>query len=110
MLGAIATLVVWLSACTSATGRDTAPRPQVETGSSAPAPAIDLMSFNIRYGTASDGVSAKAARLTGQTLSVACPRCESNNTECVSQFGSTPCKAAWRCRDCLEPFDYFKCI
>ena len=61
-------------------------------------------------GTASDGMSAKAARLSGQTLSVACPRCGSKNTERVSQFGSTPCKAAWRCRDCLEPFDYFKCI
>jgi ring-1,2-phenylacetyl-CoA epoxidase subunit PaaD len=62
-------------------------------------------------GTASDGMSAKAARLSGQSnLSVACPRCGSANTERVSQFGSTPCKAAWRCRDCLEPFDYFKCI
>ena len=62
-------------------------------------------------GTSSDGMSAKAARLSGQSnLSVACPRCGSANTERVSQFGSTPCKAAWRCRDCLEPFDYFKCI
>ena len=43
-------------------------------------------------------------------LVVACPRCGSNHTEEISQFGSTPCKAAWRCRDCLEPFDYFKCI
>ncbi len=39
-----------------------------------------------------------------------CPRCGSKNVEKVSQFGSTPCKAAWRCKDCLEPFDYFKCI
>jgi ring-1,2-phenylacetyl-CoA epoxidase subunit PaaD len=39
-----------------------------------------------------------------------CPRCGSHNVEKVSQFGSTPCKASWRCRDCLEPFDYFKCI
>ncbi|MBO6892724.1 MAG: phenylacetate-CoA oxygenase subunit PaaJ [Roseibium sp.] len=62
-------------------------------------------------GTASDGMSAKAARLSGQNaLTVACPRCGSANTERISQFGSTPCKAAWRCRDCLEPFDYFKCI
>ena len=42
--------------------------------------------------------------------SVACPRCESLQTERVSEFGSTPCKAAWRCRDCLEPFEYFKCL
>lgn len=49
-------------------------------------------------------------RLMGQgSLVVACPRCGSNNTEKISQFGSTPCKAAYRCRDCLEPFDYFKC-
>lgn len=39
-----------------------------------------------------------------------CPRCKSTNLEKISQFGSTPCKAQWRCTDCLEPFDYFKCI
>ncbi len=39
-----------------------------------------------------------------------CPLCKSSNVERLSQFGSTPCKAQWRCRDCLEPFDYFKCI
>ncbi len=41
---------------------------------------------------------------------VACPQCDSSNTEKVSEFGSTACKAAWRCRDCLEPFEYFKCL
>lgn len=39
-----------------------------------------------------------------------CPRCGSAKVEKLSQFGSTPCKAQWRCTDCLEPFDYFKCI
>ncbi len=39
-----------------------------------------------------------------------CPLCKSRNVEKISQFGSTPCKALWRCCDCLEPFDYFKCI
>ncbi|MFK7860791.1 MAG: 1,2-phenylacetyl-CoA epoxidase subunit PaaD [Granulosicoccus sp.] len=39
-----------------------------------------------------------------------CPQCKSGNVEKVSQFGSTPCKALWRCKSCLEPFDYFKCI
>ncbi len=39
-----------------------------------------------------------------------CPLCKSENVERISQFGSTPCKAQWRCRDCLEPFDYFKCL
>ena len=39
-----------------------------------------------------------------------CPQCGSNELTRVSQFGSTPCKAHWRCDSCLEPFDYFKCI
>ena len=39
-----------------------------------------------------------------------CPRCNGKDLERLSQFGSTPCKAQWRCRTCLEPFDYFKCI
>ena len=38
-----------------------------------------------------------------------CPRCGSIDTEEVSRFGSTPCKAQWRCKSCLEPFDRFKC-
>lgn len=40
----------------------------------------------------------------------ACPRCDSVDTERLSEFGSTPCKALHRCRACLEPFEYFKCI
>ena len=39
-----------------------------------------------------------------------CPQCKSLNVERISQFGSTPCKAQWRCQSCMEPFDYFKCI
>ena len=39
-----------------------------------------------------------------------CPRCQSTRVSRISQFGSTPCKAQWRCDDCLEPFDYFKCL
>lgn len=39
-----------------------------------------------------------------------CPHCGAGNIEKISQFGSTPCKAQWRCKSCLEPFDYFKCI
>ena len=38
-----------------------------------------------------------------------CPKCGSTDTEEVSRFGSTPCKAQWRCQACLEPFDRFKC-
>jgi ring-1,2-phenylacetyl-CoA epoxidase subunit PaaD len=40
---------------------------------------------------------------------VQCPRCGSYHTEMISQFGSTACKALYRCLDCKEPFDYFKC-
>lgn len=41
---------------------------------------------------------------------IACPRCGSTHTTKVSEFGSTACKAHYRCDDCAEPFDYFKCI
>ncbi len=41
---------------------------------------------------------------------IQCPRCGSNATLKVSEFGSTPCKAHYKCQDCLEPFDYFKCL
>ena len=41
-------------------------------------------------------------------LSVKCPRCHSLNTQELTRFGSTACKALYSCRDCLEPFDYFK--
>ena len=63
-------------------------------------------------GTAADGrLAGRVARLAGTSnLVIACPRCGSTRTEKVSQFGSTPCKASYRCTDCLEPFDYFKCI
>ena len=46
----------------------------------------------------------------GEAGEPACPRCGSADTELVSEFGSTPCKALHRCRACLEPFDCFKCI
>jgi ring-1,2-phenylacetyl-CoA epoxidase subunit PaaD len=40
---------------------------------------------------------------------ICCPRCNSYDTHLISQFGSTPCKALYRCNHCREPFDYFKC-
>lgn len=52
-----------------------------------------------------------SGRLTSRSPGgVSCPRCESLDTVQVSAFGSTPCKAAWKCHECLEPFDYFKCL
>jgi ring-1,2-phenylacetyl-CoA epoxidase subunit PaaD len=47
--------------------------------------------------------------LEGKRL-VKCTNCGSQNTRLVSQFGSTACKAQFQCDDCLEPFDYFKCL
>ena len=44
-----------------------------------------------------------------QMKAIACPRCTSKNVEMISMFGSTACKALYRCLDCREPFDYFKC-
>ncbi len=51
------------------------------------------------YGIAPPSLAAKAQ----------CPRCGSTETVEISRFGSTPCKAQWRCTACLEPFDRFKC-
>jgi ring-1,2-phenylacetyl-CoA epoxidase subunit PaaD len=48
--------------------------------------------------------------LTGKNTNVSCPRCKSASSKLISQFGSTACKALYQCQNCLEPFDYFKCI
>ena len=48
--------------------------------------------------------------LLGKKQMVECPRCKTKETELVSQFGSTACKAMYRCISCLEPFEYFKCL
>lgn len=54
--------------------------------------------------------SADKLALMGESRLVKCTNCGSTNTEMLSQFGSTACKALFRCKDCLEPFDYFKCL
>ncbi|MBK5213541.1 MAG: phenylacetate-CoA oxygenase subunit PaaJ [Flavobacteriaceae bacterium] len=48
--------------------------------------------------------------LLGEKKLVKCPQCGSTNTHLISQFGSTACKALFKCDDCQEPFDYFKCL
>ncbi len=55
------------------------------------------------------GLTAGVRRHALAQPRVACPLCGSVHTEPVSQFGSTPCKALYKCLDCREPFDYFKC-
>jgi len=87
----------WTTAWVSAEGRE-------KLRAYGIAPPIDDTAADAR-------LRARARGLTGAaSLSVPCPRCGATQTEKVSQFGSTPCKASYRCRNCLEPFDYFKCI
>lgn len=64
-----------------------------------------------KYGIASPlSADADKEALLGNKKLVKCPQCGSKNTKLVSQFGSTACKALFQCDDCLEPFDYFKCL
>jgi ring-1,2-phenylacetyl-CoA epoxidase subunit PaaD len=62
------------------------------------------------FGIAPPAESVDSPRRLFGSPKIACPRCASTATERVSEFGSTPCKAHYRCTACLEPFDYFKCI
>jgi ring-1,2-phenylacetyl-CoA epoxidase subunit PaaD len=62
------------------------------------------------FGIAPPEKSVSSARHLFRAPVVACPRCASQATQRVSEFGSTPCKAHYRCTSCLEPFDYFKCL
>lgn len=61
-------------------------------------------------GIAPPGRRSAQRPLFAPPAGVECPRCASPDTERVSEFGSTACKALWRCRACREPFDHFKCI
>jgi ring-1,2-phenylacetyl-CoA epoxidase subunit PaaD len=62
------------------------------------------------YGIAPPVKASNSVRaLFGDTV-VACPRCASTDTTRISEFGSTACKALYKCDVCHEPFDYFKCI
>lgn len=54
--------------------------------------------------------SASKKSLLGEEPKLKCPKCGSTNTVVTAQFGSTACKALYRCDDCLEPFEYFKCF
>lgn len=87
-------------------------RPKVRTVLS-PAWTTDWMSEEGRrklraYGIAPPQASSSRRVLFGEQA-VACPQCGSGETELLSEFGSTSCKALWRCKACREPFDYFKC-
>jgi ring-1,2-phenylacetyl-CoA epoxidase subunit PaaD len=87
-------------------------RPKIHTVLS-PAWTTDWMSDDGRrklgeYGIAPPQMGGGRRGLFGEQQ-VACPQCGSKDTEVLSEFGSTSCKALWRCKSCREPFDYFKC-
>jgi ring-1,2-phenylacetyl-CoA epoxidase subunit PaaD len=80
-----------------------------------PAWTTDWMSENGKqklksYGIAPPGVGGNdPSVLFADATKVQCPQCNSFNTSLVSEFGSTACKSLYKCNDCSEPFDYFKC-
>ncbi|SCL37737.1 ring-1,2-phenylacetyl-CoA epoxidase subunit PaaD [Micromonospora pallida] len=79
-----------------------------------PAWSTDWISEAGRAKLATAGIAPPASTRTGGavplTLAVRCPRCGSPETEQISRFGSTACKALWRCRSCREPFDHLKAL
>lgn len=89
----------------------------------APAWTTDWMSEDGKRKLRAYGIAPPAGPAAQQTISIAditrsprpaparpdCPRCGSTDVELTSQFGSTPCKALYRCKACREPFDHFKC-
>ena len=80
-----------------------------------PAWTTDWMSENGKiklreYGIAPPENEVDKSVLFAKPTIVPCPKCNSDNTRMVSQFGSTACKAHYQCNVCQEPFDYFKCL
>ena len=79
-----------------------------------PAWTTDWLSPAAREKLRANGIApperARGKRALFAEVEVACPSCGSKHTERVSEFGSTTCKAHYRCRSCREPFQYFKCI
>jgi ring-1,2-phenylacetyl-CoA epoxidase subunit PaaD len=92
--------------------REGFPNPKIRTVLS-PAWTTDWMSEDGRRKLREYGVAPPLAASSRRALfgvqHVACPQCGSSDTEVLSEFGSTSCKALWRCKSCREPFDYFKC-
>jgi ring-1,2-phenylacetyl-CoA epoxidase subunit PaaD len=79
-----------------------------------PAWTTDWLSEEGRRKLRAHGIAPPAGRTSRRALfgedAVACPHCGSTATERLAEFGSTACKALYRCRTCREPFDYFKCL
>lgn len=88
----------------------------IVTKTLAPAWTTDWMSESGKeklkaYGIAPPGVVAGSDSLVmfAEDVRIQCPQCNSYNTSVISEFGSTACKSLYRCNDCHEPFDHFKC-
>ncbi|MDG2369586.1 MAG: phenylacetate-CoA oxygenase subunit PaaJ [Flavobacteriales bacterium] len=62
------------------------------------------------YGISPPDNSVDKGSLLGKDKSTLCPNCKSKDTKMISQFGSTACKAMYQCNQCMEPYDYFKCL
>ena len=79
-----------------------------------PAWTTDWMSQDGRRKLKGYGIAPPAPKASRRALfgveTIACPKCGSADTEKLAEFGSTACKALWRCKSCREPFDHFKCI
>ena len=79
-----------------------------------PAWTTDWMSADAREKLRANGIAppekASGKRALFSQIETQCPKCGSPDTERVSEFGSTACKAHYRCLSCQEPFEYFKCI
>lgn len=77
-----------------------------------PAWTTEWMSESGKQKLQAYGIAAPAIHgcsLPGEDQPESCPHCHSKNIELISRFGSTACKSLYRCLDCREPFDYFKC-
>ncbi|MCC7232241.1 MAG: phenylacetate-CoA oxygenase subunit PaaJ [Bacteroidia bacterium] len=80
-----------------------------------PAWTTDWLNANAKDKLRTYGIAPPLSASSGTVITggfarvIACPHCGSKDTVLVSQFGSTACKALYKCSDCLEPFDYFKC-
>lgn len=78
-----------------------------------PAWTSDWLSDDVKVKMKTYGIAppphSSCVRVLGDFSRVSCPRCNSANTELISRFGSTACKALYKCKVCKEPFEHFKC-
>lgn len=84
--------------------------PPALSPSRASAPVPVVIGRAPRSGASQSGAQQPGAPHTGADEVVACPRCGSGETELITRFGTTACKALWRCRACGDPFDEFKAV